>query len=157
VVNTRSWKLRSLTLGSESAAEQRDELAPLHCQRFRVSNQRDSASQYGTRVLHCGFQTPAMSAWGQGLPFTGTSGDLQSSSAVPKIPDATTAAARDGRSVPGSDICTAQKQSLFNHFVGAREHGRRDAETEHLGDLKIDHKIETGRLLDGQVAWVGAA
>src|SRR5258706_2806258 len=39
-----------------------------------------------------------------------------------------------------------------NHLVRALEHRLRDGQSERLGRLEIDHKIEPRRLLDGKVA-----
>jgi hypothetical protein len=40
--------------------------------------------------------------------------------------------------------------------VRALEDRRRDGETEPLGDLEVDHQLELGRLLDGQIGRLGA-
>ena len=36
------------------------------------------------------------------------------------------------------------------------QHGRRDREAKSLGGLEVDHQLELGRLLDGQVSGLGA-
>ncbi len=41
-----------------------------------------------------------------------------------------------------------QTASLFDYFVGEREHGRRYFEAERLGGLKVDDKLEHGRMYD---------
>jgi hypothetical protein len=40
--------------------------------------------------------------------------------------------------------------------VRALKDRRRDGETERLGDLEVDHQLELGRLLDGQIGRLGA-
>ena len=46
------------------------------------------------------------------------------------------------RFVPIADI-----PLLFDHLVGAREHGRWHGEAERLGSFEIDHQRELGRLV----------
>jgi hypothetical protein len=50
----------------------------------------------------------------------------------------------------------ARARPLLNDLVRPRQHGRRDREAERLGGLHIDDQLERGRLLDGQVARLGA-
>ncbi len=54
--------------------------------------------------------------------------------------------------MPLADICDAANCSLFDHLVGDREHPVRDGEAERLGRRQIDDEIESGRLLDWDVA-----
>ena len=42
-------------------------------------------------------------------------------------------------------------ESLFDHLVCARKHVRWYIEAKRLGGLEIDHSLEPGRLLHGQV------
>ena len=52
---------------------------------------------------------------------------------------------------PEETLRTNLVRPLFDQFVGAREQGRRDFETERLGRLQIDHQLELGRRLHRQV------
>ena len=47
---------------------------------------------------------------------------------------------------------TADIQSLLDHLVGAAEQYRRHFQPDRLRRLEIDHQLELGRLLDGQLA-----
>ena len=51
-----------------------------------------------------------------------------------------------------------QKRTLrsFNHFTGYIKQRCWDRQTERFGRFYIDHKIELGRLLDGQFRWFSA-
>ena len=40
-----------------------------------------------------------------------------------------------------------QTVSLFDHFVGAREHGRWNGKAERLGGLQVDNQLKLGRPL----------
>src|SRR5262249_50853771 len=40
---------------------------------------------------------------------------------------------------------------LFDHLIGAGEHGWRNIQAEHLGGPEIDDQPEFGRLLDGKL------
>src|SRR5262245_9444156 len=46
--------------------------------------------------------------------------------------------------------------SLLNYFIRPRQHRRRDREAEGLRGLQVDHHLELGGLLDGQVGGRGA-
>ena len=46
---------------------------------------------------------------------------------------------------------------LFDHLVGAGEHGRRHIEVERLGGDQIDDEIEFGGLFDREVGRLRAA
>jgi hypothetical protein len=45
-----------------------------------------------------------------------------------------------------------QTALLFDDLVGAAEQRDRDRDTERFGGLEVDHELEPGRLLDGQIA-----
>src|SRR5262245_6177971 len=45
---------------------------------------------------------------------------------------------------------------LLNDLVRPSQHGLRDRETERLGGLEVEHEVELGGLLDGQVTRRGA-
>src|SRR5215510_8397202 len=40
----------------------------------------------------------------------------------------------------------------LDDFVGSDQNGLRDRQPERLGRLHVDHQLELGRLLDGQIA-----
>jgi hypothetical protein len=44
----------------------------------------------------------------------------------------------------------------FDHLVGTGEHRRWNCEAQRLSGLKIDHHLVFGRLLHGQLVWLGA-
>src|SRR4029453_6543375 len=46
---------------------------------------------------------------------------------------------------------------LLNDLIRPRKHRRRDRETEGLGGLQVDHQLELGGLLDGNIASVRAS
>ncbi len=45
---------------------------------------------------------------------------------------------------------------LLDHFIRPDEDGRRDRQVQGLRRLQVDHQLELGRLLDGQVGGFGA-
>jgi hypothetical protein len=45
----------------------------------------------------------------------------------------------------------------FDHLVGAGDERRRHGKSERVGGLVVDHQLETGRQLDGQIGRLGAA
>jgi hypothetical protein len=47
--------------------------------------------------------------------------------------------------------CSANRQSLFDHVVGASEQRWGHLEAERLGRLEIDDQLEFGRLLHRQI------
>lgn len=53
-------------------------------------------------------------------------------------------------------VHTAPQLILSDHLVGARQDRLRYRDPERLCGLQIDHKFEFGRLLDRQIAWLGA-
>ena len=55
-------------------------------------------------------------------------------------------------------ICNkdASGRRLLNYLVGLSEQSRRHGEPERLSTLEVDHKLELGRLLDGQIRGLGA-
>src|SRR5499427_3127974 len=53
-------------------------------------------------------------------------------------------------------LCSAANYSLFDHLVGEDVELRRDRHAERVGGLAIDHQVEFRRLLDRQVAGLGA-
>ena len=46
--------------------------------------------------------------------------------------------------------------SLLDHLVGSGEKHRGHRDTERLGRAHVQHELELGRLLDGQIRWLGA-
>jgi hypothetical protein len=50
------------------------------------------------------------------------------------------------RSVPGADICSAAKFTLFDNLVSEREQLIWHCKAERLGGLEIDKKLKLGRL-----------
>src|SRR5438552_8086414 len=46
--------------------------------------------------------------------------------------------------------------TLLDHLVGPPQDRLRDREPNRLGGLEVDHQLEFGGLLDGQIAWLGA-
>jgi hypothetical protein len=46
--------------------------------------------------------------------------------------------------------------SLFDHLIRTVQERRRDRQAEGFGGLEVDHEVEFGRLLDGQVGGLGA-
>ena len=53
--------------------------------------------------------------------------------------------------LPKPDSMQRSKHSLFDHLVGAREHGCRDFQAECLRSLEVDHQLVPGRNLHRQV------
>jgi hypothetical protein len=45
---------------------------------------------------------------------------------------------------------------LLDHLIRSREHIRWNRQTDLLGSFQIDDQLELRRLLDGNVAWLGA-
>ena len=68
---------------------------------------------------------------------------IQLISAQPQMRTRTRALAGEGAGSP-------------DHLVGLQEDRLGDRNTEHLCGFQVDHQLESGRLLDGQVAWLGA-
>jgi hypothetical protein len=54
--------------------------------------------------------------------------------------------ATNRRSVPGADICSAAKFTLFDNLVTEREQLIWHCKAERLGGLEIDNKLKLGRL-----------
>ena len=48
------------------------------------------------------------------------------------------------------------RRFLFDHLVGAGEQRGRHGEAERFGRFHIDHQLEFGRLLNGQIGGLGA-
>jgi hypothetical protein len=44
---------------------------------------------------------------------------------------------------------------LLDHFIRPGQHRGRDRQAQGLGGLQVDHKLELGGLLDGEVGWLG--
>src|SRR5215470_18803766 len=45
--------------------------------------------------------------------------------------------------------------SLLDHLIRPREHRLRNSQAKRLGGLEVDHQLELGGLLDGQVGGLG--
>jgi hypothetical protein len=45
---------------------------------------------------------------------------------------------------------------LLDDLVGPPQHRRRDRKAEDFGGLEIDHELELGWLLDGEIGWLRA-
>src|SRR5262249_12573025 len=67
------------------AADQRDEVAPLHCpSSSRAFDRKDSTARYGGRPLHCGISARPTSAAGHERPKTLRPGRRQMPASPPK-------------------------------------------------------------------------
>ena len=45
--------------------------------------------------------------------------------------------------------------ALFDHLVGAREHSGRNGEAQRLRGFEVDDQLESCRLLDREIGWLG--
>src|SRR5262245_43246755 len=66
-----------------------------------------------------------------------------------------------GSFVPPTDLSKCSKLrerrlNLLDHLVGAGEQRRRNGEVERFRSFEIDPEMKFGRLLHGQVGWLGA-
>jgi len=86
-------------------------------------------------LLHCGISTPPMSARGQN----------------PNPPSL-----RLCQLSPAADI-SWHSSGLLDHLGSEREQVIRYCQADRLGGDQIDDEIEFGRLLNWDVAWLGAA
>jgi len=50
-----------------------------------------------------------------------------------------------------------RRPDLLDHLIGGRKQLVGDRKAERLGRLAVDHQLESGRLLDGKLAGLGAA
>jgi len=75
---------------------------------------------------------------------------------LPPISDASQTL-REFRDVPNCDICGAAKFSLFDRLVGVRHEQRRYIDAHCFGRFEVDHQLEFGWLLDGNIGSLGAA
>ena len=69
-------------------------------------------------------------------------------------PHSTAIGPSSGTSLNGNERSLADR--LLNHFVRPRQYRLRNDEAEVLGSFQVDYQIELRRLLDGQVAGLGA-
>src|SRR5262249_9374266 len=123
------------------AADERNEVAPFHCQWPPVLRPKGSTPQHRRRLLRCGISIWRMSALGQERTLHVT----YPMSALPLKADKARTCWHV-RFVPKADLCTAAKATLFDHLIGDREHARRDGEAERLGSFQVDDQLELGRL-----------
>ena len=56
------------------------------------------------------------------------------------------------RSWANTDSCTATNAQLFDHLIGTQEEGLGDCHPDCFCGLEIDHQLEFGWILDGQLA-----
>src|SRR5713101_6573182 len=73
----------------------------------------------------------------------------RTSTAPMRAASSVTRSRRPRRSVTGGGL--ASQHALLDHLIRPQQHRRRDREPERLGGLHVDHQIELGGLLDGQI------
>jgi hypothetical protein len=45
------------------------------------------------------------------------------------------------------------QHALLDHFIRPQQDGLRNGQPECLRNLEVDHQLEFGRLLDGEICW----
>src|SRR5262249_943348 len=70
--------------------------------------------------------------------------------------DGTRVPVKEPSTASKADICGAANCSLFDHLVGAGEHGRWHREADGLRGLEIDNQFVFGRRLYRHVGWLFA-